>query len=104
VAVVQGHAWIVGTEDEPVCARPGDVAIVCGPEHYTVADTPETPIQAVIHPPKTAPSSGVARSRTVAWDGGVTAGVSAGLGVVAPMQAAAKRPTASVGTAANLEM
>jgi AraC-like DNA-binding protein len=30
--------------------RPGDVAIVCGPEPYTVADDPATAPQVVIHP------------------------------------------------------
>ena len=35
---------------EPVRLGPGDVAIVCGPGHYTVADDPGTAPQAVIHP------------------------------------------------------
>ena len=50
VAMVRGEAWIVPDEDPPVALRRGDVAIVRGPDHYTVADDPATPPQAVIHP------------------------------------------------------
>ena len=50
VAMVSGEAWIVPDEDPPVALRRGDVAIVRGPDHYTVADDPATPPQAVIHP------------------------------------------------------
>ena len=42
VAIVQGDAWIVpdGREPRP---RAGDVAIIRGPDPYTVADAPATP-------------------------------------------------------------
>lgn len=50
VAAVRGHAWIVAEDREPVCVRPGDVAIVCGPEPYVVADEVATAPQVVIHP------------------------------------------------------
>ncbi|WP_089209177.1 AraC family transcriptional regulator [Streptosporangium subroseum] len=50
VAVVRGEAWVVPDGGEPVLLRPGDVAIVRGPEPYTVADDPATPPQIVIHP------------------------------------------------------
>src|SRR5919198_1828004 len=50
VAMVSGEAWIVPDEDPPVALRRGDVAIVRGPDHYTVADDPATPPQAIIHP------------------------------------------------------
>ena len=50
VAVVRGEAWIVPDDREPVGLARGDVAIVRGPEHYTVADDPATAPQAVIHP------------------------------------------------------
>jgi AraC-like DNA-binding protein len=50
VAIVRGEAWVVPDGGEPVLLRPGDVAIVRGPEPYTVADDPATPPQIVIHP------------------------------------------------------
>jgi AraC-like DNA-binding protein len=50
VAVVRGTAWIVPDDEAPVRLGPGDVAIVRGPQHYTVADIPATPPQAIIHP------------------------------------------------------
>ncbi len=50
VAVVRGSAWIVPEHDEPVRLGRGDVAIVRGPDPYTVADEPATPPQAIIHP------------------------------------------------------
>src|SRR5688572_24290919 len=50
VAVVRGSAWIVPAHDDPVRLGRGDVAIVRGPDPYTVADDPATPPQAIIHP------------------------------------------------------
>ncbi|HEX6343138.1 AraC family transcriptional regulator [Umezawaea sp.] len=51
VSVVRGHAWIVPPgAAEPVPLVAGDVAVVLGPEPYTVADHPDTVPQAVIHP------------------------------------------------------
>jgi AraC-like DNA-binding protein len=50
VAVVRGDASIVHDEGEPVRLDRGDVAIVRGPDPYTVADDPATAPQAVIHP------------------------------------------------------
>jgi AraC-like DNA-binding protein len=49
VAMVRGDAWIVAGA-EPVHLRTGDVAIVLGPDHYTVADGPGTAPQVVIGP------------------------------------------------------
>jgi AraC-like DNA-binding protein len=49
-AMVRGEAWVVLDDDEPVSLRRGDVAIIRGPDPYTVADDPATPPQAVIHP------------------------------------------------------
>ncbi|MEV6304406.1 AraC family transcriptional regulator [Actinoplanes sp. NPDC051861] len=37
-----GHAWMVPDSGEPVLFQPGDVAIIQGPEPYTVADSPGT--------------------------------------------------------------
>jgi AraC-like DNA-binding protein len=50
VAIVRGEAWLIPDDDDPVSLRRGDVAIVRGPEPYTVADDPATQPQVVIHP------------------------------------------------------
>jgi AraC-like DNA-binding protein len=49
-AVVRGTAWVSYDDDEPVELDPGDIALLRGPDHYTVADSPSTPPQVVIHP------------------------------------------------------
>jgi AraC-like DNA-binding protein len=49
VAIVRGDAWIVPDGGERTLLRPGDVAIVRGPEPYTMADDPATQPQAVVH-------------------------------------------------------
>jgi AraC-like DNA-binding protein len=50
VAIVRGDAWIVLDAGEPVRLGAGDVAILRGPDPYTVADDPATPPQAIIQP------------------------------------------------------
>ena len=50
VSMVRGRAWIVPDTGEPVSLGAGDVAIVRGPEHYTVADDPATAPQVAIDP------------------------------------------------------
>ncbi|MEU5160016.1 AraC family transcriptional regulator [Streptomyces sp. NPDC020875] len=45
-----GEAWIVPDGGEPVLIRPGDVAILRGPDPYTVADHPDTPPGALVGP------------------------------------------------------
>src|SRR5687767_13370318 len=50
VAVVRGSAWISHDSGDARKVPEGDVAIVCGPEHYTVADGPGTSPQIAIHP------------------------------------------------------
>jgi len=50
VAMVRGAAWVLPDTGERVRLGAGDVAVLRGPEPYTVADTPETPPQVVIHP------------------------------------------------------
>ena len=50
VCIVRGEAWVVPDGGEPVRLDPGDVAVVRGPDPYTVADDPATPPNAVIHP------------------------------------------------------
>jgi AraC-like DNA-binding protein len=50
VSMVSGAAWVVPDRADPVPLRPGDIAVIRGPEPYTVADDPATPPQAIIHP------------------------------------------------------
>jgi AraC-like DNA-binding protein len=50
VAMVRGNACVVPDGGEAVPLRSGDVAIMRGPDPYTLADDPATPIQIVIHP------------------------------------------------------
>lgn len=50
VALVRGTAWIAFDGGAPSALAPGDVAIVRGPDPYTVADDPATPPGIVIHP------------------------------------------------------
>ena len=49
-AVTAGHVWFVPDQGEPVRLGPGDVALVRGPEPYTVADEPGTATTVVVHP------------------------------------------------------
>ncbi|GIF73246.1 AraC family transcriptional regulator [Asanoa siamensis] len=50
VSVVRGDAWVTFDGADPVRLEPGDVAVMRGPDHYTVADDPGTVPQIVIHP------------------------------------------------------
>jgi AraC-like DNA-binding protein len=50
VAVVQGSAYLAFDGDEPQALGPGDVAVVGGPDPYTVSDDPGRPPDIVIHP------------------------------------------------------
>src|SRR5512133_2973538 len=50
VAMVRGDAAIVPDSGAVTTLRAGDIAIVRGPDPYTVADDPATPPQAIIHP------------------------------------------------------
>ena len=50
VAMVRGESWVVPDDGEPERVGAGDVAIMRGPDPYTVADDPATPPQVVIHP------------------------------------------------------
>jgi len=49
-AAVRGTAWIMHDGVDPRPMHPGDVALIRGPDHYTVADSPNTPPQVIIHP------------------------------------------------------
>jgi len=50
VAVLRGEAWLVPDGGAPLRLVPGQLAVIRGPEPYTVADPPETAPQIVIHP------------------------------------------------------
>jgi AraC-like DNA-binding protein len=50
VAMVRDGAWVIHDNGDTVRLRPGDVAIMRGPEAYTIADDPATRPQIVIHP------------------------------------------------------
>lgn len=50
VAMLHGEAWVMRGDDAPMMLNAGDVAIIRGPDHYTIADTPDTAPQVVIHP------------------------------------------------------
>jgi AraC-like DNA-binding protein len=50
IAIVRGDASLIPDDGEPLHLRRGDVAIVRGPDPYTVADDPSTPPQVLIHP------------------------------------------------------
>lgn len=48
--VVRGHLWVCPDGEEPVRLDAGDVVVWVGGEHWTIADSPRTPVQVVIHP------------------------------------------------------
>ena len=50
LSLVRGKAWVIPTGGEATLLLGGDVAIIRGPDPYTVADDPATAPQAVIHP------------------------------------------------------
>src|SRR5919198_6001484 len=50
VTMVRGEAWVLPDEGEPMLLRDGDVALMRGPDHYTMADDPATAPQVAILP------------------------------------------------------
>ncbi|TQJ25725.1 AraC-like DNA-binding protein [Micromonospora sp. A202] len=50
VAMLHGDAWVLADESAAVRLGPGDLAIIRGPDPYTVADDPATAPQVIIHP------------------------------------------------------
>ena len=50
LTLIRGTAWVVPDDGPPTQLHPGDVAVVRGPQPYTVADDPATPHQIIIHP------------------------------------------------------
>ena len=67
MAMVRGEAWVIPATGDPVLLRPGDIAVMRGPDPYTVADDPHTPAQIVIHPGQRLHDA--RRDRSVAGDG-----------------------------------
>src|SRR3954471_10788978 len=50
VGMLSGTAWVIPDDGDPVALGPGDVAIIRGPDHYTVADDIARVPDIVIHP------------------------------------------------------
>ncbi|MGX7829498.1 AraC family transcriptional regulator [Actinokineospora sp. 24-640] len=50
VTMTRGAGWVIPDSGTPVRLNPGEVAVMRGPEGYTVADSPETAPQVIIHP------------------------------------------------------
>src|SRR3954449_4206532 len=48
VAITRGEAWLVPEDDEALRLGPGDVAVIRGPDPYTLADDPRTAPQVII--------------------------------------------------------
>src|SRR5687768_16433574 len=50
IAVTRGQAYLLPDENDAMRLDAGDVAIVRGPDPYTIADDPGTAPQIIIHP------------------------------------------------------
>jgi AraC-like DNA-binding protein len=50
MAVVSGEAWVAHDDTEAVAVQRGDVAVIAGPDHYTVSHAPGMAPHAIIHP------------------------------------------------------
>ncbi|MFJ2651927.1 AraC family transcriptional regulator [Streptomyces sp. NPDC087420] len=50
VTMVRGDAWVIPDNGDPVLLCPGDVAVMRGPDAYTIADGLDTPLQIVVGP------------------------------------------------------
>lgn len=50
VMMTRGAAWVIPDRGDPQRLRPGEVAIMRGPDPYTIADDPATTPQVIIHP------------------------------------------------------
>jgi AraC-like DNA-binding protein len=50
IAMTRGEAWLSPEDGEPLLLGPGDVAVVRGPDAYTLADDPGTEPQVTILP------------------------------------------------------
>ncbi|WP_424215956.1 AraC family transcriptional regulator (plasmid) [Streptomyces sp. BI20] len=50
VTMVRGEAWIVPDRAESVLLRPGDLAVLRGPDAYSIGDDPDTPNPITVGP------------------------------------------------------
>lgn len=50
VTMVHGDAWVIPDRGAPARIGPGDVAVLRGPDPYTIADAPDTPVQVTVGP------------------------------------------------------
>ena len=50
IAGITGDCWVVPDDGKAIRVRPGDIAVTRAPDHYNVADSPETSPTVVIHP------------------------------------------------------
>ncbi|MFB6877304.1 cupin domain-containing protein [Streptomyces sp. NPDC056323] len=48
--MVQGSAWVMPDGGVPALIGPGDIAVLRGPDPYTVADAQDTPVQITVGP------------------------------------------------------
>ncbi|WP_171060043.1 AraC family transcriptional regulator [Streptomyces montanus] len=60
VAILRGRPWVVPSAGDAVRLDAGDIAIMRGPDAFTFADNPRTPIQVVVQPgPRRTTSAGM---------------------------------------------
>lgn len=71
LAVLRGEAWLCRDGQPQLQMTTGQVAIVCGPDHYMVADCPTTPPQVVIYPGGRCTSAYDGRSLWNEWSLGI---------------------------------
>ncbi|MCF6523416.1 AraC family transcriptional regulator [Streptomyces sp. JJ36] len=58
VTPARGTAWMLPDHGTPVLLHPGDVAVVRGPDPYTLADRPGTPVQITVGPDQRCSTAG----------------------------------------------
>lgn len=71
LAVLRGEAWLCPDDQPPLHMETGQVAIVRGPDHYTVADHSTTPPSVVIFPGGRCTSADDGRALWDEWSLGI---------------------------------
>lgn len=71
IAVLRGEAWLCPEGQPALHMETGQVAIVRGPDHYTVADRPTTPPKVVIYPGGRCTSADDGRALWDEWSLGI---------------------------------
>jgi AraC-like DNA-binding protein len=71
LAVLRGVAWLCPDHQPPLRMDTGQVAVVRGPDHYTVADRPTTPPNVVIYPGGRCTSADDGRALWDEWSLGI---------------------------------